>query len=363
MENFMKLALNIEESLKNCPPTKNPAYLRLPDDIRSQCVFLGRKILPTKQVDYSVENQTRVLKVKQDKVGEIRSSFEVSGFVHTEYPPAIKPSERKNFYVGLVGHTRNQVFSELDVSHMMYDMWGFTSPLAERLFNGCHNQVFTPREPHSKQDIIFQILEAIEKNEIPNTDVAIRDMIKILAADKTEKERKTIFKKVRENKSKFSHIATYHSGEGTNSTSEFAKKYNVPYKREANYESTGKLGYIPPYSKPVTNVYNSKMQMTDENNLLDYYFTFYVSNPTPGTLKQKRKVILQEFNDMLLHEATFIKLIMDKIGVDVDKDKILNALPWHYSGFLAQDMQPIPEKYGRMKEEGVVDVDGNPYQF
>lgn len=359
----MKLALSVEQSLKNCPPSKNPALKNIPEELRSGCRFIERRLINTNNVTYRIEDQTRILKVKQDGVAPIKGSFYVNGFIHTEYPPVVVVDpDNENRYFGMIGHTRDQAFKEMNVQVMIYDVYEFSSPLAKRYFNNCSNQVSTPRSPHTKEDIVFQTLEAINNSEIGNGDDEVKKFIDGIAGDKTDVEKKKIFSDIRKRKSKYSNIATYHCGKGLNSTVEFAKKNLIPYSGDDAYAETGKLGYIPSYPDPIKNFMQSKT-LLDKHGFQDIYYTLFVPKPAPQpALNKQRAAGEKKFNDLVRSEAVFIQTIMEKLGYQVDVESIADVLPWKILGWLPQDLSPDVTKGGNPKETTVVDKNGNPVE-
>jgi hypothetical protein len=357
----MKIDLNIENSLKNCPPSKNPAFKKIPDRFLKDIIHVGRIRINTKNVTYKVDDQTRELKVVQENVAPIKISFELNQFIHTEYPPVVvEDPDKPGHYFGIIGHTRDQAIKELGIEFMMYDVYKFNSPLAKRLFNNNSNKVDTPKVPHTKNDIIFQTLQAIDSEELPNTEDSIIEFIDIVASDKSKKERNSIFKGVRERKSEYANLATYHCGKGLNSTTEAAKKFNIPYKGMAGHPTTGKIGYIPPYSNPITN-FDASKKLLKIHGYQPVYFTFYIPEPQPEpALTNQRCNWEDEFDEAIKDEAEWIQLVMTQLGHTVDLKQIINVLPWMKNNWLPCNLDPVAEKGGRPKEETIVDKYGRP---
>jgi len=357
----MKIELNVETSLKLCPPSKNPALKNIPEKYLKDIIHLGRKIINTKNVTYRVENQTRELKVVQENVAPIKNSFELNGFIHSEYPPSVEDDTNKpNYFDGFIGYTRDQAIKEMNIQHMIYDVYKFNSPLAKRYFNNNSNRVDNPKKPHTKNDIIFQTLQALDSNELINTEDNILEFIDVVASDKSKKERKAIFKGVRERKSEYANLATYHCGEGLNSTSEAAKKFNIPYKGTAGHATTGKIGYIPPYANPITNFSASK-KLLKTHGYQSVYFTFYIPVPKPEpALTKQRSDWESKFDTAVKDEAEWIQLVMKQLKYDVDLNEIIGALPWRKNNWLPCNLDPVAEKGGKPKEETIVDKFGKP---
>lgn len=357
----MKIDLNIETSLKNCPPSKSPALKNIPDNELKNIIHIGRKRIDVNNITYRVEDQTRELKVVQENVAPIKISFELNGFIHTEYPPVVvEDTDKPGHYFGIIGHTRDQAIKQLGIEFMMYDVYKFNSPLSRRYFNNISNQEHTPKNPHTKTDIIFQTLQAIDLEELPNTEDKIKEFIDVVASDKSKKERKSIYKGVRERKSEYANLATYHCGNGLNSTVEAAKKFNIPYKGMAGHPTTGKIGYIPPYADPITNFSSSK-KLLKTHGWQPVYFTFYIPKPQPEPALTKQRCSWEdEFDSAVKDEAEWIQMVMNQLGHDVDLKKIINVLPWMKNNWLPCNLDPVAEKGGKPKEETIVNKYGNP---
>jgi hypothetical protein len=350
----VKIHFDRELSLKLCPPEKRP-------DVPDGAIWVKRIVLSEDKVTYRTEDQSRVVAVDQDNASQIKVSMEKNGFLHTEYPPVIYENpDKKDDYFGLVGFTRDQVLRMLGWTHMIYDVYRFESPLAKLKMASSTNIINNPRKGNTKKDIINQTLKAIEQGALSNVDSDIIDFINFVASDKSEKEKNTIFKNVRQQKSSHPSIITYHCGKGKNSTEEFAKKYDVAYKGDKS--PTGKLGYIPPYSEPKTNFVDSKKLLV-KYGWQDIEFRFFLPEAVlPPKLYVNREEHLSEFHESVLDEAKFLQLFLrNGYSIDDDVQTIASKLPWKYKGFLAQYKAPDSSKEGNPTEIGVVNIDGTPY--
>ena len=115
----MKALFNVQESLSLCPPKYNNGVK-----------FIKRIILKRSDVTYPAKHQIRVLNIDEKKVPEIRDSFLVKGYVHSEYPPTIKvdPNNKERF-IGLSGYHRNSAANQAGWDTMMYRSEEHTSEL------------------------------------------------------------------------------------------------------------------------------------------------------------------------------------------------------------------------------------------
>jgi hypothetical protein len=294
----------------------------------------------------------------------MKITFELNGYIHTEYPPIVVENPIHTRieleYDGLIGHTRDQTLRELSVTHMIYDVYKFDSPLAKRLFNGAGNQVKTPKTQHTKNDIVMQTLKAIDASEIGNDDDEIIWFIDVVASDKSKKERKSIFDSVRGHKSQYSNLLTYHCGEGLNSTSEAAKKFNIPYKGDANHAKTNKLGYIPPYANPITSFAGAK-KLIKKYGFQDIEFHFFIPKPKQApALYEQREEHEMEFDSAVVDEAWWLQMMMEQFGTKKSLEEIIKKLPYKKKGWLPCYLNADPSKGGNPNEETIVDKNGNP---
>jgi hypothetical protein len=350
----MKAHFDVEKSLELCPPEKRP-------NVPKGAKWKRRIVLQRGKVKYLNRNQIRVLKVIMDNAASVRISFEVNGYIHTEYPPIItEDPDTKDGFIGETGFTRDQSADMCNWETFMYDVYEFDSPLSLRKMRIKSNIVRTPRKENTKADIINQCVSAIESGEISNSDIDLKEFINDVASDKSEKEKTNIFKSVRGRKSAHPSLLTYHCGEGTNSTVEASIKFNLPYSGAKNYNSTGRLGYIPSSATPKTSFTDSKKLLL-EYGYQDIDFYFFMPEPKmPDALYKQRNSHLDKFNDFIKTEAKYLQLILNQFGYKHSVNEILKKLPWKAKGFLPQFVGADSEKGGNPKEETVVDANGIP---
>jgi hypothetical protein len=353
----MKLNFDIKKSLEECPPEKR--YMR--KEIRDDVEFVARVELPLDKVSYRRKDQVRIKEVDMDAVGFLKESLFTHGFIHTEYPPVIiEDSDKPGYYDGESGFNRNAACIALGQDTFLFDVYRFKSPYALWVYKSISNHTFTPQKGNTKEDLAQQIVMAIDQNLFVDTDVEIKRQIDIIAADKSEKERKNIFKLVRSFKGEYSHLKTYHAGTGIRSTTEAAKKFNLAHEGEKNLAATGKFGYIPPQASPVTAFAGSR-KLIAKYGYRPIEFTLFIPSPLPEPqLTKQREERLELFNKQKDIEAKYLKVMMEQFGLDVSLQDILSKLPQYTNGFLPQHENPDPKKGGRPTEETIVDVNGRP---
>lgn len=350
----MKALFNVEESKIKCPPEK-----LYPKGVR----FKKRIVLTRGKngvVTYHKHLNPRVLHVMTDKVPELKDSFLVNGYDNTNAPPTVKVDpDNSNRFIGLSGYHRDAAAEQLGWDSMIYDVLEFDSPKDERVHRTTSNHHRFPFNVNTQDDIVKQVKEAIANKEIQNVDYEIKDLISLLAADKTPVVQKNIFKKFRSHVSASSTIRNYHTQGGQNSTKEFALEYNLPYEGDENYSKTGKLGYLTGIKTPKTTLYDAKKLSMDYNGKDVEIYSWIKDNPkeAPAIYKQ-REDWKTKFDEFIKQDCEFIKYIAEKCGYNIPLNKLIENHPVKFKGYMAQDISPNPLNNGNPNEQGLVDTFG-----
>jgi hypothetical protein len=347
----MKLIFDVQKSKELCPP-------KYPKGVR----FIKRIVLKRSYVAYTTVGNPREDHIIWSELPPLKDSLTVNGFIHTQSPPTIKVDpDRPDRYIGLSGYHRDAACEQLDIDTMMYDVLEFDSPLDELKHKSVTNQHRTPALVNTKDDIIKQLKEAVDKQYISNEDTDIVDLISVLAADKTDKIKKEIFKQFRTRVLKSdATILGYHTKGGLYSTEEFAVKHNLPYAGDKRWESTKRLGYITGINTPKTTLYDAKKIALEYEQVVEIYAWIQKdAKQAPGIYGQ-RKTFLAKWNQFVLEDCKSIQQIAKDCGVDISLDDLLKNYPVRFIGFLAQNITPNQFDGGKPTEEGVVDVMGNP---
>ena len=346
----MKVIFDIAKSKELCPPIYYPKGV----------THVKRIVLKRNNVTYAADLNSRELHVQTNEVGPLITSFTVNGFIHTQRPPTIKvdPNNPDRF-LGLSGYHRNHVAELLGWDTMIYDVLEFDTPLDERKWRTTSNHHLVPAISMTENDIIKQIKEAIECKEIANNDTEIQNFIDVIAADKTVPQRKKIFKNLRLRVSDSSTLRSYHSKGGVMSAQEFAIKHNLPFEGDLRYEQTNKLGYFNHSPTPKTSLFGAK-----KNSMLYgkpvYFYTWIKEPKAAPALYEQRKIQVEKFKEFIKEDCLFIQHMAKKCGKDLELDNLIENHPFLIGGFMDQDISPCVDKSGGPKEDGVVDVYGNP---
>jgi len=349
----MKLVFDIEKSKELCPPN-------YPKGVR----FKKRIVMKRKNVTYTTLGNPREDHIIWSELPPLKDSLIVNGYIHTQSPPTIKEdTDRAGYFIGLSGYHRDAACEQLDIDAMMYDVLEFDSPLDELKHKSVTNQHRTPALVNTKDDIIKQVKEAVDKQYINNDDNSVIDLISVLAADKTEKIKKEIFKQFRKRVIRSGEtILGYHTSGGQYSTEEFAEKHGIPCMGDKRYTQTnGRLGYITGINTPKTTLYDAKkLSMEYDGQIVEIYAWIQKdAKQAPGIYKQRQK-FLDTWNNFVLDDCKSIQEILRKCGIKITLEEILQNYPLRFIGFLAQNITPNPFNGGKPMEYGVVDVLGNP---
>lgn len=351
----VKVHFDVELSKKLCPP-KDPIN-RSGKKIGK---WIKRVVMKKNLVSYDINSNPRVHNIKPENVINLRNSFEVNGFILTEYPPGIEVDPNDpNRFVGLSGFNRDAAADQLGWDTMMYDVFEFDSPKARRIFRSSTNHHKTPHTDMTKADIIKEVDLAIRNKEITNDETTIRDFVEELAADKTEQVRKTIFKEVLKRNSSSDNIRLYHdSGNGEASLVKLAEDLNLPVKGDKRYAQTKKLGYLISSATQKTTLYDAK-KLSKEYNWQNVEFRAHIeeAKETPAIYKQ-REEWEEKYKNFLRVDAEFIQEVMRLCGFKCDIDTILTKYPFQFKGFAPQVVTPDPTKGGKPIEETIVDANG-----
>ena len=332
-----------EKSLKECPPNY------------SKGVNFKKRIREKRdQVTWSKQyNPSRVGINIKENVNDLADSYTVHGFIHSEPPQVIyvDPNNPKR-YIGLAGHNRNEAQERLGWDVAIYDVVEFDTPQDMISFSFKTNDML-PRAGSTLKDISWGIKIAIEKKWLENTDDAIKDFIKKIASFKTDSQKKTIFKNVRNNISK---IKSMRPLDGTSAT-ELAEEIKVPYRGDAGFDSSGEFGYLkePLGFKTIMHDGLKLWLEIDEDMLI----TGYINHPDPSNLHKKRAAIkkeIEKMNDMLYEVASKLS------DMPLDEIKKKGKSPFLFNGFLPQVLSADPSNMGLPAEIGLVDENGQPIE-
>jgi hypothetical protein len=349
----MKTLLDVNKSLDLCPPS-----------YPSGVIF--KKRITAKRgkngiVTYPIDKNPREHHVILTKIPELRDSLLVNGYIYSCSPPTVKiDPNNKDRFIGLSGYHRDAAAEQAGWETMIYDVLEFQSPLDERKHKSTSNHHKTPSIPNTIMDIVKQVKEAVAEKEITNEDSDVKDLISVLAADKTKSAQTKIFNKFRTHVSSSSTLRNYHTEGGELSTEEFCILHNLPFGGDKFFDKTRKLGYVTGIKTPKTTLFDAKRLSQDYNGQEVEVYAWIQDNPksAPAIYVQRQKW-KDTFDKFIVDDCKSIQFLAKLSGYDISLDVLIKNHPVKFKGFLAQDISPDPMNGGKPKEEGVVDVNGN----
>ena len=289
-------------------------------------------------------------------VRQLEESYKVYGILYDEPVQVVMVDpDNKDRFIGVTGHHRNEAQENLGWDYAIYDVVEFKKPIDRITFGAISNQ-HKPRAASTIEDIVKMIAMAVgdgERGYLPNDDVSIKAFIDIIAKDRTEFKRRFIFRKYRTIKSKFDSMKPL-DGEKAN---ELAGSLEVPYGGDKNYGDSGEYGYVKDTGGYKSVMHDGlKLWLRDDKDIV---VTGYITHPKPSNLYKKRKSWKEDIDNM----NNFLYSVAAKLtNMKVEDIKKLNKSPFNYGGFLPQVVTNDPKQGGLPKENGIVDVNGQPVE-
>ena len=331
--------LDRERSLKECPPNYPKG------------VNFKKRIRETRdQVTWSKQfNLNRVGINIKENVNDLADSYTIDGFIHSEPPQVVyvDPNNPKR-YIGCVGHNRNEAQERLGWDVAIYDVVEFDSP-QDMISYGFESNRYLPRSGSTLKDISNGIKVAIENKWLENTDVAIKDFIKRIASNKTDSNKRTIFKQVRDQVGIIESMRPLDAA----GAAKLAEEVKVPYRGDEGFECSGEYGYLKePLGFKTIMYLGLKLWLELDEDML---ITGYVNHPDSSNLYRKRTAIkkeIEKMNDMLYEVAAKLT------DIPLNEVKAKGRSPFIYNGFLPQVLSADPRNMGLPVEIGLVDERG-----
>ena len=349
----MKISFDLAKSLKLSPPV-------YPKGVK----FINRLILNRDKVQFNKEDQTYRVQVNlETAVPKLKDSYTAKGFIYTKPPQVVRVSKTNpKFYKGFSGHNRDEAQDLLEWETAIYDIVEFDTPLDELKLAYTLND-HPPETPSKYEDIIKGLNKASEEMIDLTDDQKLKDLIDDIAPGFTKTGRKRIFKKYRENNSKYESIQPY-GGEKANKT---AMELMAPMKGDFNYDDimgedgnikykgVNRYGFVKEPGGYKTLLHDGFKLWLREGASDNIYVTGYVKDPTPKNLVEKRTAWKKELNKM----EDFIYTICSKLtDMSVKDIKSKGKYPFVFNGFLPHNKTPDITNGGRATEAGLVDVNG-----
>jgi hypothetical protein len=334
--------MDIEKSEKLSPPNypKGVKHIKRIRTLRSNCTW--------KQ-----DQEFRVDVNNLPNVRQLQDSYIVNGILYDEpVQVVIVDPDNKDRFIGVIGHHRDEAQENLGWDYAIYDVVIFEKPI-DRIKLGATSNQHRPHARSTPEDLAKIITMAVKEGSLLNDDKSIKEFIEVIAKDRTEGQQDTIFKKYRINKSQFDSMLPL-DGEKAN---KLAKELGVPFEGDKNLSDSGEYGYVkePGGYKSVMHD-GLKTWIKDDQDIV---VTGYIIHPKPAKLYKSRKTWKQGIDNM----NDFLYEVAAKL-TDLKKEDVikLGLSPFKYGGFLPQVVTNDPKQGGLPKENGIVDVNGQPIE-
>jgi len=351
-----KQIFDVEKSLKECPP--QTIY-----DSKPGFSFVKRIVTRVDGIIPKKENQIREHLVKQSNASAIKRNFEAIGWKHDKEPIAVSVNPDNEKYFDLEwGFTRHQAATMMGWETIIVDVVKPSDvPLdtfSDRFLSNQH--LGETHTPNTCEDITNGILKAIQENMLTDDKLMVKLWIKRVTPDKTDAERRKIYRDFISKKTSSGPVRTWHQGKGLNSIEEYAKVNNLPYSGDKNYANSGKLAYVTHYSTLKSVIGDCKQVAAAYNYSQPVHIIGYIEEPKAApALYRQREEWLKNAETYIDAECKWIQHIANKCGAKIKLDDIKENLGIKLSGFYFQNIESNPLDSGRTKESGIVDTFGN----
>tara|TARA_X000000368_G_C22972374_1_gene686034 strand:- start:53 stop:1231 length:1179 start_codon:yes stop_codon:yes gene_type:complete len=347
----------VYESLDLCPP-QNFKGAR----------HIGRYLIPRSVFRYNEEEQPRDKNNDPDHVNNLLNDYEVNGYNNSCPPPigCIDIESRHSYGVkGQSGFNRDDVYQTLGQECVIVDLYDYESKRAEIVARNQSNHHSNPFLVQSKQDYIKEVCNAIEANVIEETEDAITELVKEIAANKSYHIRSQIVQSCVKNCQLYPNFRTYNSAGTKNNPNSLKGALNFNGFPQAGVKGRSKeeieaQGYII-YQAGEGDSKASWMRGVTEG--IKYGVPVWIIGYAPNRksdLKKFREDWINEFNTMKEITIMFAGQILEgSNSSDFNED----SFPVKFGGFLPQYVKPNPKDGGRPTEKGIVNVDGNQVAF
>ena len=313
-----------------------------------------RVIVKRKNIIRSFQPRNLVLEI--GNIAPIKNSYEINGILYDEPVKAGELNTSDSSKINLLsGYTRDAAEEELEWEDTMIDVLEFDTPRIRREFMYTSNIVKNPRTGNTNADLAKGVVDGINANppEIENTDIDILAFLDVVAADKTEKQKKAILKLARKLKSPYGNMIPF---DGPRANAKL-KELGYQYGGQKNKDVQG-IAYARPtgFSK---GVFWDSLEIAKKYGGTTYATVTiygYIENPKPSELEADRKSWLKDFKEMKEKMIEICAYGMD-MNISTVRDTIKS--PFVFGGFLPQN--ETRNSSGRIKETGLVDEYGNPF--
>ena len=319
--------------------------------------FLGRKVVPIESIVKDVNLQPRSLQELIEHVASIRIYKDRHGEL-LHLPPKVVFKDPVNIgkYILLSGYNRLEAELDLGWTEAIVDVLEFDSPMRARQAANWCNQ-FAPARPLTKNDVKKSLIASLNSKEIETDMTSIMEYARETWSEFSDDVLRT--QAIR---------ALDEAGVGPKTLKEWDGRSASRFMTDelgcaasGGYDSTlNTLVYVNKDGGSKTTYFNTIAKVMHEDPNTRVTIFGYIERPEIGSLKDKRQEWVNSFNEL---DDIFYGHLSHMLGVTMTEAKAMSKVtaPWEFGGFLPQNWTPDPKKGGKRTEEGIVDVNGQPF--
>ena len=197
LNNNTSIKFDVQRSLQESPPNYPKGVI-------------FKKRIVTNRNNLIRRFQPRNLQLQISNIAPIKTSYEINGILYDEKPKAGEVNDKDSRKINLLaGYTRDAAEEELRWDATMIDVLEFETPRARREFMYISNIIQNPKTGNTNADLAKGVVDAINEGSVTNDDVDILAFLDVIAADKSEKQKESIFKLARKLKSPYANMRPY----------------------------------------------------------------------------------------------------------------------------------------------------------
>ena len=319
--------------------------------------FIKRDIIKWNLVDNDVTVQPRRLEEDPEHAAELRIHKENHG-EELHHPPKVVMVNPKSpgRYTLVSGYNRRKAEEQMGWKEGIFDILEFETPKRVKQAASWCNISHAPSKRLSKQDVQKSMLAVLHDKEV---EADINNMVAYAQETWGEQFSEDILRT----------LSIRALGEaGINPTT--MKEYEgrtaalamdaIGCAVSGKFDNTiNKYVFINKDGDSKTTYFNTMAKVMEDSSYRVAVFG-YIEKPTHSNLKTRRQKWLDDFNSLNEIFYGHVALMLDVTMQEAKSMSKFNP-PWEFGGFLPQDVTKSPKKGGLATEEGIVDVNGQPF--